>query len=70
MFSKPLTVAASSMFALSYAFPLFSFSNSAIPNTLAVRDTYTTFGGDGSMAAGWPHQNEWLPFDKAWYAYL
>ncbi|KAF1946895.1 hypothetical protein EJ02DRAFT_298564, partial [Clathrospora elynae] len=31
---------------------------------------YVNFGGDGSMAAGWPKQDEWMPFDEAWAANL
>lgn len=36
------------------------------PTVLASRAAYITFGGDGSMSAGWPTQDEWMPFEEAW----
>ncbi|KAF1832666.1 hypothetical protein BDW02DRAFT_485658, partial [Decorospora gaudefroyi] len=33
-------------------------------------DGYITFGGDGSMDAGWPKQSEWMSFKDAWNANL
>ena len=65
MISTTFTFAASSILALAHAIPL--SSTPAGPSTLVARGTYTTYGGDGSMAAGWPKQSEWMPFDEAWY---
>jgi hypothetical protein len=65
MSSTTFTFAASSILALTHAIPLQSIP--AVPNTLVARGAYTVYGGDGSMAAGWPKQSEWMPFDEAWY---
>ncbi|KAI4662440.1 uncharacterized protein J4E79_004730 [Alternaria viburni] len=56
--------AASSFIAFGTAFPL--YSRVATSTTLAPRAAYTTFGGDGSTAAGWPRQSEWKSFEDAW----
>ncbi|KAG9192605.1 hypothetical protein G6011_11339 [Alternaria panax] len=58
---------ASSLIALGDAFP--HHTHVARPTTtLAPRAAYVTFGGDGSMLAGWPKQKEWMSFDDAWSA--
>ncbi|KAL1799999.1 hypothetical protein ACET3X_000341 [Alternaria dauci] len=59
-------LAASSFIALGDAFP--HHFHVARPTALAPRADYITFGGDGSMSAGWPKQAEWMPFDEAWSA--
>ena len=58
-------LAASSFIALGYAFP--HHFHVARSTALAPRADYITFGGDGSMSAGWPKQTEWMSFDDAWY---
>jgi hypothetical protein len=62
----PATIlAAGSFIALCSAVPLhFDVITST---TLAARAAYVAFGGNGSMAAGWPKQSEWMSFDDAWY---
>ncbi|CAG5149603.1 uncharacterized protein ALTATR162_LOCUS2405 [Alternaria atra] len=57
---------ASSFIALGHAVPL--HFHVATSTTLAPRAAYVTFGGDGSMSAGWPKQTEWMSFDDAWEA--
>ncbi|CAN9086399.1 unnamed protein product [Alternaria alternata] len=59
-------LATSSFIALGYAFP--HHFHVARSTALAPRADYITFGGDGSMSAGWPKQTEWMSFDDAWNA--
>ncbi|KAI4955121.1 hypothetical protein J4E91_000977 [Alternaria rosae] len=55
---------ASSFIAVASAFPLYNHVGAS--TTLASRAAYITFGGDGSIAAGWPKQSEWKSFEDAW----
>ena len=61
-------LAASSFIALGCAFP--HHFHVARSTALAPRADYITFGGDGSMSAGWPKQTEWMSFDDAWYVLI
>ena len=63
MFTSTSLVAASSIFALSFAAPT---RNNATTHVMVARASYVMYGGDGSMAAGWPSQNSWLSFEDAW----
>ncbi|KAF1361116.1 hypothetical protein EJ07DRAFT_90490, partial [Lizonia empirigonia] len=42
----------------------------AVTRTMVARDSYIMFGGDGTMATGWPSRKLWLSFDDAWEANL
>ncbi|KAF1926360.1 uncharacterized protein M421DRAFT_422704 [Didymella exigua CBS 183.55] len=59
-------IAACSIFALSFAAPIHNAASRAI----VARDAYIMFGGDGTMALGWPSQKQWLSWDDAWKASL
>lgn len=48
MLVNQLLAAAGGLFALASGAPL------------ATRDSYRVFGGDGSMAQGWPDVNSWV----------
>ncbi|KAF2626401.1 hypothetical protein BU25DRAFT_325653, partial [Macroventuria anomochaeta] len=37
---------------------------------MVARDAYIMFGGDGTMATGWPSRELWLSFSDAWDANL
>ncbi|KAF9694244.1 hypothetical protein EKO04_007773 [Ascochyta lentis] len=60
-------IAACSIFALSFAAPI---RNNVVTRALVARDAYIMFGGDGTMATGWPSRKSWLNFDDAWEANL
>lgn len=64
MLTTTLILAAGSLTALSNAAPVQHGTSS--PTVLAARAAYITFGGDGSMSAGWPTQDEWISFKEAW----
>ncbi|OSS47627.1 hypothetical protein B5807_07263 [Epicoccum nigrum] len=59
-------VAACSLFALSFATPI---GNTAADSVMA-RGAYIMFGGDGTVARGWPSRKSWLSFRDAWEANL
>ncbi|KAF2125116.1 hypothetical protein P153DRAFT_300971 [Dothidotthia symphoricarpi CBS 119687] len=40
------------------------------PRSPAAQNTYITYRGDGSPAAGWPTRTQWLTFEEAWTASL
>ncbi|KAF2996688.1 hypothetical protein E8E13_004729 [Curvularia kusanoi] len=60
-------VAACSLFALSFAAPI---HHTDPDRAINARGTYVMFGGDGSMADGWPARKSWMSWDKAWKANL
>ncbi len=64
MFGTTLTLAAGSLFALSFAAPV--RNRAAIANPVVARSAQIMFGGDGSVADGWPTQSQWMPFAQAW----
>lgn len=63
MVFAPFILAASSIFGLSQAAPLSSFSN--VARSLVARDgtAYKVYGGDGSLAKGWPSSSDWVEFE-------
>lgn len=63
MLTSTSFVAALSIFTLSFAAPI---RNVVSTHTLLARNVYIMFGGDGSLATGWPSRKSWLSFDDAW----
>lgn len=55
----------------SKCFALASAATTPIGNdlvtNLAARSEYRIYVGDGTVAAGWPSQEDWKPFETAWY---
>lgn len=66
MVATTSVIAACSIFALSLAAPL----RNAAFRAIVARDTYIMFGGDGTMATGWPSRKQWLSWDDAWYVWF
>lgn len=67
MYAASYIVAASQLFALAFGAPLLS-SNAQQARSLVERAAYKVFGGDGSVAQGWPAESEWVAFEDAWNA--
>lgn len=53
-------VAASQLFAVAFGAPL--------SRSLMARRAYQVFGGDGTVAQGWPAEDQWASFDEIWDA--
>ncbi|KAF2189328.1 carbohydrate-binding module family 50 protein [Zopfia rhizophila CBS 207.26] len=68
MVAAPLIFVASSIFGLSQAAPLTPFSH--FTHYLVGRDTdsYKVYGGDGTVAQGWPAISDWVDYDSMWDA--
>ena len=60
-------VAACSILALSFAAPI---RNNVATRAVTERGAYIMFGGDGTLATGWPSRKSWLSFDDAWYVWF
>lgn len=59
------SVAASQLFALALGAPLLQNPAKAA-RSLEERSAYKVFGGDGTVAQGWPQESEWKSFDDMW----
>ena len=55
-------LAACSLFSLSLATPIRKIA----ADPVVARDAYIMFGGDGTVASGWPSRKSWLSFSDAW----
>lgn len=55
-------LATCSLFALSFATPI----GKTAADSVVARGAYVMFGGDGTVAKGWPSRKSWLSFRNAW----
>jgi hypothetical protein len=55
-------LAACNLFALSFASPV----GKTAAGSVVARGAYVMFGGDGTVAKGWPSRKSWLSFRDAW----
>ncbi|ORY12187.1 hypothetical protein BCR34DRAFT_564001 [Clohesyomyces aquaticus] len=62
MRSIPLMTAFSILFSVSQA----ASTSPSVRSRLWRRNTYAVFGGDGTTAAGWPRQSDWMSFESLW----
>ncbi|KAF2684593.1 hypothetical protein K458DRAFT_404189 [Lentithecium fluviatile CBS 122367] len=66
-FSASYIIAASQLFAVAFGAPLFK-ADAQSARSLVARAAYKVFGGDGTVAQGWPSEDQWASFEEIWAA--